>query len=260
MTTKIRLLSDLHFEGGEHKELYKSQGEDILVLAGDINVGAIAEWNTVKKFANEQPNVVWIAGNHTFYRQDYHDTCRKLEDWSAGTSIHFLNPGVVYYNDGKLSSSPTLGSIKFIGGCLWTNFRNNDLSKLHAKAGINDFRLIEFSNRYFTPNDAHLLFDQQYGYIKHEYEENDYKKVIVTHFLPCVECIDPQYLGNASSTLNDYFANDLGHWVSTLDNVPLLLHGHTHSNVNITLGATQIVANPYGYGYNKHYKECLLEV
>lgn len=259
---KLRLLSDLHHEGGAHKELYKTQGEDVLVIAGDLNVGANAVWGDLKRFAEEQPNIVYVMGNHTFYRQDYHDTCRKLEDWAKYTSIKILNPGTVFYDPKlkKLVHLPTSDSIAIIGGCLWTNFRNNELSKLAARTGINDFRLIKYDNRYFSPDDAARLFEQQYGYIKLQCETIKTKKLIVTHFLPAVECIDPQYIGCATSTLNDYFANDLGDWISYLENVPLFLHGHTHSNVNVQLGNTVIRANPYGYGKNVNYKECLIDL
>lgn len=257
----LRLLSDLHFEGGEHKELYQSKGEDVLVLAGDIHVGALNVWQTLKRFYEYQSNIVYVMGNHECYRQDYQDFCRKLTEWSKGTGIHFCNPGTVFYDPRakKLSSRYTLGSIAFIAAPLWTNFRDNELSKYHASVGINDFRLIEYDNRYFTPNDAANLFRQQFGYIKHQYEELKCKKVIVTHFLPATECIDPQYLGNATSTLNDYFANDLSSWIDTLEDTTWL-HGHTHSLVDVTIGTTRIVANPYGYGKNHNYKECILDV
>lgn len=261
---KLRLLSDLHFEGGEHKELYKSQGEDVLVLAGDIHVGAEKEWTTLKRFAEEQPNIVYVMGNHTFYHQDYNDTCRKLEDWAKFTSIKILNPGTVYY-DPKLRKLVHPGTpippeaIAIVGGCLWTNFRNDELSKMIAAQGINDFRLIEYDNRYFSPNDAAQLFEQQYGYIKYQYENIKAKKLIVTHFLPATECIDPQYLGCATSTLNDYFANDLGDWISYLEDTTWMF-GHTHSNVDIKINNTRLIANPYGYGFNRHYKECLIDL
>lgn len=266
---KVRLLSDLHTEGGFDKNLLKSQGEDVLVIAGDLAVGANATWTMLKAYAEHQPNVIFVFGNHEFYRQDYFDTVRKLEDWAKYTSIKILNPATVYY-DPKLKrlqehdkeESPAILKDRtyFIGGTLWTNFRNDELSKFHASRGINDFRLIEYDNHYFTPNDAAALYEKHYGYIKHQYEAIKTKKVIVTHFLPAVECIDAQYLGMASSTLNDYFANDLGDWISYLEDVPLFLHGHTHSNVDVTIGNTRIVANPYGYGKNVNYKECLIDV
>ncbi len=289
---KLRLLSDLHAEGGYDRNLFKSQGEDVLVIAGDLHVGANSVWTMLKQFAEHQPNIVYTYGNHEFYRQDYHDTCRKLEDWARYTSIKILNPGTVYYNPvtkklqdtiptkyaieeyttdseygnkvyathAQLRVIPIDDAVAFIGAPLWTNFRNDPLSKLTASQGINDFRLIEFDDRYFTPNDCSNLFTQHFGYIKHQYEEIKLKKVIVTHFLPATECIDPQYVApGVTSTLNDYFANDLSDWISTLEDTTWL-HGHTHSLVDITISSTRIIANPYGYGKNYNYKECLIDL
>lgn len=277
-TCRVRLLSDLHAEGGCDPKLFKSQGEDVLVIAGDLHVGADATWSTLKQFYEHQPNIVYVFGNHEFYRQEYYETCRKLEDWSSGTGIHVLNPGTVFW-DPKLCKlvptahiyehiyAPTLEDmpIAFIGAPLWTNFRNNDLSKFHAKSRINDFRLIRTTDQYYnqrplTPDDAQELYNQQYGYIKHQYESIKLKKVIVTHFLPADECVDMKYRGASTAMLNDYFANDLGNWISTLENVPLFLHGHTHDNVDTMIGTTRIVANPYGYGKNYNYKECLIDL
>ena len=264
MTIKIRLLSDLHFEGGEHKELYKSQGEDVLVLAGDIHVGAKAEWETICKFAVDQPNIVFVFGNHSFYRQNYQEVCREVQAYAEGTSVRVLNPGICYF-DPKLNKlcdyapSMPVDAVAIIGAPLWTNFRYNELSKFHAKQGINDFRLIRYEDGHFEPNDAAYMFEEQYGYIKLMTNATKNKKLIVTHFLPAVECIDKQYLGPATSTLNDYFANDLGEWISYQEDTTMV-HGHTHSNVDITIGTTRVVANPYGYGKNVNYKECLIEV
>lgn len=260
---KIRLLSDLHFEFGERPELYKSKGEDVLVIAGDLHVGAINTWSILKQFAEYQPNIVYIMGNHECYKHDYFDFCSKLQEWSRGTSIKFLNPGTVYFAKGKLLEVlQDTDVVAFIGGTLWTNFRDNELSKYHASRGVNDFRLIEYDNHYFTPKDAATLFRQYFGYIKHQYEECSQrntiaKKVIVTHFLPATECISKQYQG--PNLLNHYFANDLGGWIETLDDT-LWLFGHTHDNVDITIGNTRLIANPYGYGNNRNYKECIINV
>lgn len=258
---RVRLLSDLHAEGGFDKELYKSQGEDVLVLAGDINVGANAVWTMLKQFAEYQPNIIYVTGNHEYYRQDYFQTNSKLENWCKYTGIKFLNPGTVYYDPvtKSLVDSNTEEAISIVGGCLWTNFRNNDLSKFHAAKGINDFRLIEFDNHYFSPNDAARLFEQQYGYIKHQCENIKLKKVIVTHFLPADECVDMKYRGAQTAILNDYFANDLGGWISGLKDTTCLF-GHTHDNVDMTIGTTRLIANPYGYGKNYNYKECLIDL
>lgn len=279
---KLRLLSDLHAEGGIDKKLFKSQGEDVLVIAGDLNVGADKVWLTLKQFYENQPNIVYVTGNHEYYHNNYQEVNYKLANWSSGTGIKFLNPGVVYYDprcrklvdyeptsysipdslnatDAQLRFEPVKGTVKFIGAPLWTNFRNDETSKFLAQRSINDFRLITFEDRYFTPNDASRLFNNQFGYIKHEYEGCNLKKVIITHFLPATECIDPKYIGVPTSILNDYFANDLSNYIATLENTTWLF-GHTHDNVNTKINTTALIANPYGYGLNRNYKECLIDL
>lgn len=264
---KIRLLSDLHTEGGFDRNLLKTQGEDVLVLAGDIAVGSRDTWELITMFAEEQPNIVFTYGNHEFYKQNYQEVCREMQAYAEGTRVKILNPGICYYDPATdalhdYCLTPDTGDrVYIIGAPLWTNFRYNDLSKLAAKTGINDFRLIRYEDRLFEPNDAAYMFEQQYGYIKLMAAAAKGKKLIVTHFLPATECIDKQYLGQnqVTSTLNDYFASDLGEWISYQEDTTWV-HGHTHSNVDITIGTTRVVANPYGYGKNINYKECLIDI
>jgi hypothetical protein len=70
--------------------------------------------------------------------------------------------------------------------------------------------------------------------------------VVVTHFLPARECIAPRWRG--ANLLNDYFANNLGEYISTMSDATWLF-GHTHDATDIVLGDTRVVANPHGY-YN----------
>ena len=261
---RVRLISDLHTEGGFDRNLLKTQGEDVLVLAGDIAVGSRNIWELITMFAEEQPNIVYTFGNHEFYKQNYQEVCREVQAYAEGTSVRVLNPGICYF-DPKLNKlcdyapSMPVDAVAIIGAPLWTNFRYNELSKFHAKQGINDFRLIRYEDRHFEPNDAAYMFEQQYGYIKLMAEATKNRKLIVTHFLPAVECIDRQYLGPATATLNDYFANNLGDWIADQEDTTMV-HGHTHSNVDITIGTTRVIANPYGYGKNINYKERLIDV
>lgn len=261
---KIRLLSDLHAEGGFDRELLKTHGEDVTVIAGDLHTGANNVWSMLKQFADHQPNVIFVLGNHEHYHHDYDEVCHKLDLFSENTSIKVLNPGTVFYSPISrrlVKHTEEKDAVAFIGASLWTNFRENPISEIAAARGINDFRVITKGNNFFSTNNAKELFYRDSAYIKHQYESIKLKKVIVSHFLPAVESIDKQYLvPGITSTLNEYFANDLGGWISELDNVPLFLHGHTHSNVDITLGSTRICANPYGYGKNRKYKELILEV
>lgn len=233
---KIRLLSDLHTEFKPDKAFqnyFEYQGEDVLVLAGDIASGSSNTFDVIKKFrANGFKDIIFVPGNHEYYGTEVRDfdekmklKCAKLEN------VHFLNPGWVKIQD-------TI----FIGGTLWTNFRCNIFAELDASYMISDFRLIKnfepkmASNKYYEHlklfRDVNKLFPNE-------------KKVFVSHFLPAVECISPRFR-DADNLLNNYFANDLGEWIEELENSTWMF-GHTHDSIDIKIGTTRLISNPYGY-------------
>ena len=239
---KIRLLSDVHQEFYEDESLYSNKGEDVLVIAGDLDVGETNCWNALKRFADHVDHVVYVPGNHEYYRHDIATFDETIRRFGQGTNIHFLNPGII-----------RLGEVTFIGAALWSNFGNDQFAQWHCARTISDFSVIKGFNTDKCVN----LYNKHSAYIKQSYEQMPGKKVIVTHFLPDAACIDAQYRGE--SMINKYFANDLGSWIADLQDTTWLF-GHTHSNVDITIGDTRVLANPYGYNRNANYRECVIEV
>lgn len=234
---KIRLLSDLHTE---FRLPYKTadfaayRGEDVLVLAGDIASGSTNTMSVIKFFKDQGfPNIVYVAGNHEYYGGDFIQFNEKMaEKCSMIDGVHFLNPGSV-----------TIDGVLFTGGTLWTNFADNFFSQSAAKRGINDFRVIKS----FDTNKCAKTYYEHVDFIKQAYEQRAGKKVVVvTHFLPARECIAPRFRG--PDLINDYFANNLGEYISTMSDTTWLF-GHTHDATDIVLGDTRVVANPHGY-YN----------
>lgn len=233
---KIKLLSDLHTEfkpSLEAQEYLRYEYEDILILAGDIASGSTNTSDLIKKFKREgYKDIIFVPGNHEYYGTEIRDfdakmvlKCKALED------VHFLNPGWVKIKD-------TI----FIGGTLWTNFRCNPLAELDATSGIADFHLIKG----FRPELASLLY---YKHLKLFMDVNKLfpteKKVFISHFLPTVECISPRFR-QSDNLINNYFANDLTEFVESLENSTWVF-GHTHDSVDITIGTTRLISNPYGY-------------
>ena len=238
---KIRLLSDVHQEFYEDKRLYDSQDADVLVIAGDLNVGHERCWSALKQFANNVEDVIYVSGNHEYYGTSIQEFDYYIKRFSDKTNVHFLNPG-----------TKRLGDVTFIGANLWSNFNNNQFSKMHCGQAINDFRRIKGFNTEKCSN----LNTEHTKFFREAYAVEG-KKVFVSHFLPDRICIDEQYKGK--SVINDYFANNLGDWIQDLEN-STWLHGHTHSVVHKEIGTTKIYANPYGYNENKLYKELFLEL
>ena len=232
---KIRLLSDLHTE---FRLPYKTQpfaeyrGEDVLVLAGDIASGSTNTMDVIKFFLDQGfPEIVYVPGNHEYYGTGFDEFNAKMENKCfAYDNVHFLNPGTV-----------TIKDVLFVGGTLWTNFGDNPFSQSAAKRGINDFRMI----RDFDVNRCARTYYEHFDFIKQAYEQRrPHKVVVVSHFLPARECIAPRFRG--PDLLNDYFANDLGQYISTMSDTTWLF-GHTHDATDIVLGDTRVVANPHGY-------------
>jgi len=204
------------------------------VLAGDIASGSTNTMDVIKHFLDcGFPQIVYVPGNHEYYGTGFDEFNTKMENKCMEfDNVHFLNPGSV-----------TLNGVLFTGGTLWTNFADNPFSQSAAQRGINDFRQI----RGFSTNTAVDCYYKHFDFIKQAYEtRGDKKTVVVTHFLPARECIAPRFRG--PDLINDYFANDLGQYISTMSDTTWLF-GHTHDSTDIVLGNTRVVANPHGY-YN----------
>lgn len=241
---KISLISDCHFEFYQDPNLFKNKHNvDVLVIAGDLAVGKEAIVSALKQFGNNYEKVLFTSGNHEYYGSNIAEVDHYISCLTRNSNIHFLNPGSI-----------VLGGVAFILANLWTNFRKDAMAKMVCARNINDFRRIKG----FDTDQCSMLHAEHIKYIKEAYAvHSDKKKVIVTHFLPATQCISPQYQG--PDLINYYFANDYGDWISDLKDTTLLF-GHTHDNVDVVIGDTRCIANPYGYNYNANYKEMIIEV
>jgi predicted phosphodiesterase len=235
---KIKLLSDLHAEFWPDRTIppaFLAVDADVLIIAGDLGVGRDMVRDLLSQFSGIYPRVIFVPGNHEFYNN--YMSC--LDGLETPSNVHILNPGVV-----------KIGDITFIGAPLWTNFNNDPISMQAARSMISDFTRIKGSTTgtRFTPADAVFLHARHEAFITESYLLHTGKKVIITHFLPARECIDPKYKG---SNINDYYANNMGDWISNLTDVPYWFFGHTHSSVDVMIGETRLMANPFGYiGYD----------
>jgi Icc-related predicted phosphoesterase len=230
---KLHLLSDLHLEFLRSYDVNDYiQPADVLVLAGDIHVGSRNSSEAVKRFAEHYEHVLYVPGNHEYYRtsiQEFHDNL-VLPD-----NAKLLNPGTI-----------TIQGITFAGAALWTNFRNNPMSELAAKRAISDFRVI----RDFNTSKAKEIFNQHYAFLKANPAD-----VVITHFLPTPECVHPKFRGG-DPLINYYFANDV------LDVQPKLwLFGHTHEHMDFISNSTRYLAAPVGYpGEASHITGVVLDL
>ena len=109
---KLALASDLHFEFYNDPNwlpplagIVTNDTPDILVLAGDIGIGeGVIE--AIERIAAALPctQILWVAGNHEYFHQNYDDTLEKFRGaFQSSDRIHFLERGAIEINGWPLS-------------------------------------------------------------------------------------------------------------------------------------------------------------
>lgn len=238
---KIQLLSDIHVEFWREDQVEKLEAlirpADVLVAAGDINVGRTNTIKTLKILAQHYEQVLYCPGNHEYYGglelkgfDNYSQFSQKLP-----SNVRMLNPGSFTFQD-----------VEFHGATLWTDFGNHPHTELMYRKFIQDYRRIPDGTAYNIKG----INKHHAGYFKMAYENRDRtkKQVFFSHFGPAYEAISERWkdVDATSSILNQYFYNDLGNWISTLDDA-IWLFGHTHDSVDVMIGTTRCLARPVGY-------------
>lgn len=111
---RLLILSDLHHE------LWKNfapridpslSRPDVVILAGDINVGANAVTWAEQTFAGI--TVLYVHGNHEAYGKNFDEDQKEIAAAAAlAKNVHFLDCGEY-----------RLGRVRFLGATLWTDSR-----------------------------------------------------------------------------------------------------------------------------------------
>lgn len=224
---RVQLISDLHVEHqADHGQSFVDSLDasicDVLVLAGDIGMIECGLGETLEQFCRKFAEVVFCKGNHEHYSTTSNDLNRTLlHVQTRNANFHVLDRNVV-----------VLGSQRFIGCTLW--FPDTPMAR-KAASGWSDFEYIDGLDRWVYRENA---LDQ--AFLQREVQAGD---IVVTHHLPSYLCVDPQFAGSA---INCYFVNPMDELI--LERKPAYyFHGHTHASIKVTLGSTQILANPFGY-------------
>ena len=224
---KILYMSDLHLEFGDMPSV-TAEG-DVLVLAGDVTVKNNVDW--INAQLQNFDNVIYILGNHEYYRGDINATPMKTLG-ALDPRIHFL-----------MDASVTINDVTFHGGTLWTDCnQGNPLDYMNIGNSLNDFRLIRDQNYElrFTPQMSHMLHSYAVNYLRNNVKEGD---VVITHHAPSFQSVHEKYKGDR---LNYAYVSDLTELI--LDTKPsVMVHGHVHTSFDYTIGDTRVLCNPRGY-------------
>lgn len=236
---KLAIFSDLHNEFTPWVPPESIKDADVIILAGDVDVGDKGILWAAKTFS--QP-VIYVAGNHEFYKGVYQSVLKKMHTAAHGTNVHLLN-----------NCKIAVDGVQFIGSTLWTDFElfgTKATNALFALEKMYDYRVIRFNQggryRKLTVDDTVRLHNEGLAYLKQQLaiSKNSHQKtVVISHHGPTAQSATPEYkydkLAAAYCSNLDATLHELG--------PKLWIHGHTHYNVDYQVGKTRVLSNQRGY-------------
>lgn len=239
---KIQYASDLHLEFAENWRVLKQEEPlnvcgDILVLAGDIGYLGDDNYQTHPfwDWASEHYQQVIVAlGNHEFYK------FYNLSSMYDGL-IGMIRPNVHYYYNAVVRIEET----DFIVSTLWANI---DLEDAYiTEQSVSDFRRILYGEDILTFSDFNREHRHCFDFIKQSVAKSNAKhKIAVTHHVPSSQLVAPEFLG---SRINGAFAVEHADYIET-SGIDYWIYGHSHRNIDKTIGRTQCVCNQFGYAFS----------
>jgi Icc-related predicted phosphoesterase len=234
LRVRLHIFSDIHAEFAEFEP--PNVDADVVVIPGDLHVGREGrKW--IRRYIPEKP-VIYVLGNHEFYRHVFPNLIDELRRETAGSNIHLLENQAVEIN-----------GFSFLGCTLWSDFRitgDEIIAKAIAHRGISDYELITKGARRLPllPDDTANAHHASLAWLKQQTAGRDTTKtVIVTHHAPSRKSIPPWHVG---SLLNGAFVSDLEDFIAEAK-APLWIHGHTHYCVDYKVASTRVVSNQRGY-------------
>jgi len=231
---RLHILCDLHLEFGPTS--IPTTEADVVVLAGDIHLGR----EGCRWASNQFPGqpLIYVLGNHEFYRHSLPELTETLKRETSGSHIHLLENQAV-----------EISGYTFLGCTLWTDFRlspNPEAAMRTAEDIMSDYSIIEFGpdRRVLRARDTARLHAKSVNWLRAALANCDRARtVVVTHHAPSAHSEAPFHAG---SPLNPAFASDLDSLIEQ-SGVPLWIHGHTHYNVDYRVGSTRVLSNQRGY-------------
>lgn len=196
-------------------------GCDVLVLAGDICASGMI-YKSLSGFCEKFPRVLYVVGNHEYYFSDrgrVNTAVRKVVQ--AHSNFTFMENDIVNINGQR-----------FLGTPLW--YPATRIGRLLASSW-SDFLCIKgFKNWVYEENAKAVTF------FRREMREGD---IAITHMLPTFLSVHPSWAG---SQTNAFFVSDVEDLI--LERKPKLwIHGHSHTHMDVMVGSTRVVNNPFGY-------------
>ena len=248
----IRVVSDLHLEAfsGRNSETlaidfvpsHENDPDAVLVLAGDISSHPDQLVGFINVLIPRFKKVLFVSGNHEYYRHDYNAWNLEMRDRFAKYSpdlIHSIGEvGEVVIED-----------VRFIFATLWGDGGVSQKDNFWVDNGLNDFRVIRNGEGRFKVESMILLHKYQKSQIAQKLNVAfDGKTVVVTHHLPSRRLVSARFIPREGGDgINGGFVGDCDN-ILAYDHAPnIWIHGHTHDTIDTMVWKTRIVCHPAGY-------------
>lgn len=254
---KIRYLSDLHLEFSKHRPGYlRPVGEDLVVLAGDVDSGADGiEW-AKRAFAGRP--VVYTLGNHEPRGRQFEHTLDEARQAADGSNVHLLENDAI-----------RIDGLKVLGCTLWTDFRVAEpfgISQTDAMEVCRqcaDFQEIRVGKRRFDPRDALQRHEASVDWLQGRLREATDKVLVVSHHPPSTDIRNPGWPIDGQAAR---FYSDLSRLMDGR-RIHAWISGHTHYNGSAQSGdqahPVPMYTNQHGYPWDlcPGFKwDCCMEV
>ena len=232
---KIRYLSDLHLEFEKAPAFMPAGDEDLVVLAGDIHIGLEGiRWASQ---AFDDCPVVYVMGNHEYYRRDYEETLGEARVLAKELgNVHLLEQNYV-----------DVHGVRIAGCTLWTDFdcfgsEQQSSAMWVAWNSLSDYSVIRYRRGMLTPSITRELCLKSRAWLDDAVSSSPLPLVVVTHHAPTMHTFNPRIEPDA---LTACFHNDWPELVR--DPVRAWIHGHNHWCQSKLVNDIPIISNQRGY-------------
>jgi len=243
---QLQILSDLHnevfrrFGGGAVPDIPHTDA-DVIVLAGDIDVGSRGvEWAVSQAERLGKP-VLYVAGNHEYHHGVFPDTLGELHEAARSGPVEVLEQRTWVH---------PAGGVRFLGTTLWTDFMaapdaDCECAMAGAEQTLRDYRCIrDADNRPIAAERLRQAFMECSAWLRGALAEPfDGKTVVITHMAPSPRSANPRF---GLDLLCAAFLSDLEELMDPA-RVQLWIHGHTHANIDYEINGVRVYSNQRGY-------------
>lgn len=186
------------------------------------------------------PNVpvIYVLGNHEYYKGTYPKTLKKIVEEATDTHVHVLE-----------NNSVVIGDVTFHGATLWTDFDllgNGPANGMFCQERMNDYKMIRRDPTYFKLRsvDTYVIHKASMKWLQASLEDSTTKKnIVVTHHAPSIQSLP---LEHREEVLSSAYASNLESFI--LQHQPdFWIHGHIHVPARYQVGTTTVLCNPHGY-------------